>query len=299
VRKRKPGTPLVFHSIVHEGLDPDVLSSALGIEQDRFEVVPADLRPAPHGVRGDSAATLVMSRYGDTMLLFDFEGSQVLRVHERGFSQEYERIRAAFSAFVPSAGYEVLPGRGAVREQLVAGPLLSDVTSGTRTQAVVEILSRLPALAEHYGLGACRSALTEALEDAEPALHADVTHERISQWLGQAQLVPAHSDLKPNNIILSEDGPVCIDFGAACLRPAWFDGVKLALRSGLIDEGRAAWGGPLDRALEGFLEKVVPGETPEDWRRLAVVGFALSSRIRRDSIADVLDTSGGWAARSS
>ncbi len=298
VRKRKPGAPLRFHSIIHERLDLDVLTSALGIEADRFEVVPGGLLEEHRDIRGDSAASLVMPRPGDMMLLFDFEGSKVLRVHEQGFSHEYERVRRAFSAYVPSAGFEVLPGRQALRERLVAGPLLSDVAPEVRTQAAIEILARLPALSENHSLGACRGELDAVLERAEPMSDKGVTYGRISQWLGRAELVPTHSDLKPDNIILSEDGPVCIDFGGVCIRSAWYDGVKLAFRVGRLEGGQAALGGPLGTALEGFLRAVVPGEMPEDWRRLALVGFALYSDIGPQYVADPLSALGEWASRS-
>lgn len=222
--------------------------------------------------RGPFHPTVVLPRRSEKYLLFDFSSRKVLRVSPEGFSPEYERLRRAFSAHVPSVEFEVLPGRDGIVEPFIEGSSLQSVDEDLLLSSVAELLERLPEVSREFGEGDSIERLTTAVDVADSAFASYEVKDEIAAWLGTASEVPAHGDLVGVNVIVTEQGPVCIDFGATKIRPAWFDGLKLALHSIRRLEG-SKLEGALDPLLYEFLHRTIPLPPPRNWRMLAALGY--------------------------
>ena len=280
-RKVKVGKPLITMQhpvevfLVNESLDdPEVMSLARAGLGPKFEVW-TDSSTMMSPTSGDTTdadfcATMVLPRHSKKTLFFDLRRAKVLRYSEAPFTSEYERLRRVFSHHVPSVPFEVLPGRHRLVESLAPGAPLCDIDAADRLRVVAVLLDHLAELADVAGEGDSSERLTSAVDVLDQGSRVHERHEALTAWLGGSRLVPSHGDLHCVNVLVSQDGPVCIDFGSISLRPAWFDGVQL------VNRAAYGWGRhsdvcdpvELDGLLHSFLRRTVPAPPPEDWRRL-------------------------------
>jgi hypothetical protein len=207
--------------------------------------------------------TIVMLR-GKSRLVFRPQTSEILRFESRGYSGTYERLRREFAAAVPSAGFRIVHDGTAIEEELVDGVPLRNLEPRRAEEIIVRLLAQLGAAVEQWGAighGPSDAWLRSAASSApSPTAGGDLDRGLIA-WLGASPLVPSHGDLHGPNVIARPE-PVCIDFDTIDLRPAWFDGMTLVLRSvswGLVP--RHAVIGP----FEEYLRRVVPGGPPDGW----------------------------------
>ena len=216
---------------------------------------------------------VVLLRHGKA-LYFDLESRTVLRVSRERFSEEYEILRRRFSAHVPSVAFEVLARRDGTVEPFVEGRPLRQVDVDVMVRSVAELLNRLPEVAREFGESDSAEHVAAAIDGSDPAFGAHRVRGAIIEWFGAAPKVPAHGDLHASNVIVTPAGPVCIDFGATSIQPAWFDGLRLAFEAvrelEASGEGRS---GVLDPLVRDFLNRTIPAPLPDDWRRLAALGF--------------------------
>ena len=241
---------------------------------------------AASGPRNGFRPAIVLPRHSGKDLYFDLESRTVLRVSRQGFTEEYELLRRRFSAHVPSVAFEVLPGRDGIVEPFVEGRPLSQVDVDVMVRSVARLLDGLSEVAREFGESDSAEHVTAAIDGSDPTLGARRVRGGVIEWLGAAPKVPAHGDLSAPNVIVTAQGPVCIDFGATSIQPAWFDGLQLAFeavrRLEASGEGRS---GALDQLLRDFLRRTIPAPLPDDWRRLAALGFqAMFEAIRNISV---------------
>lgn len=239
-------------------------------------------------------------KHGKT-LLFDLEAGKVLRSAPSGFSMDYERIRDAFSRHVSSVPFTVLPGRDAIVEPVLGGAALSQTPVERAVPLVGEILDQLPGLLEE----ASRTTSHELLEAALIGSRSDPESRRwtgeVIEWLGRAPLVPAHGDLVPVNILDEAAGPVCIDFGDAGERPAWWDVLRLAgaTRRLFALERSDAHSELLEDSLRHALARVTRRDPPDAWQPLTdrlfelIFGDEAEMSRRRQVIGTTGQGSGG------
>jgi hypothetical protein len=279
-RKRKPGSLTEF-LLIHESSDPrSVLRDVVRRDVDRYRIWSRPFRrlrsvPERNPDENQIVATAVWPRDSEALLGFDFDRRLVIRMALAGFTPEYEQSRGAFSARVPSVTYEVLPGRLAIVEPLLEGPLFCSVPVETQVAVTLELLELLAELAAHAHLCDSRQLLAEAIQRTQSDDPVRKCADSIIGWLGRAPCVPTHGDLHPANIIFSTEGPICIDFGSTGWWPAWFDGVRLsfAVLSRAVDVADRGHIEALTAGLERFLILVTepgPEGLPSDWRRLMI-----------------------------
>lgn len=261
---------------------PDALR-ACGFDPANHDVWPGgwsgSVDVAASGPRNDFRPAVVLPRHSGKVLCFDLESRTVLRVSRDGFTEEYELMRRRFSAHVQSVAFEVLPGRDGIVEPFVEGRPLRQVEVDVMMRSVARLLDGLSEVAREFGESDSAEHVTAAIDASDPTFGAHRVRRGIVEWLGAAPKVPAHGDLCGNNVFVTAEGPVCIDFGATSIQPAWFDGLRLALeavrRLEASGEGRS---GALDPLLRDFLHRTIPAPLPDDWRRLAALGFQASAR---------------------
>lgn len=285
-RKGTRGRPLatmqrpVQPILVHDSIDDSEALSLLKFRRAgtrRYREVWTDdwtpSLPQPLGtVTGELRATVVLPRHSGKVLLFDLDRENVLRVSETASSPEHERLRRVFSRSVPSVPFRSLPGGRRIMEPLVRGDALHDAPSDVRLRSIAELLDHLAEVAQSSEEGEGLETVASAVNSARSDPAVDQHGQDLIEWLGAGKLVPSHGDLCGVNVLVTEAGPVCIDFGEMSVRPAWFDGLTLvfsAMRE--RKEDMAA----LDRMLHGFLLRVVPVPPPDGWRRLASLGSRL------------------------
>ena len=232
---------------------------------------------------------VVLQRHSEKVLFFDLESRLVLRASRKGFTEEHELLRRRFMAHVPGVAFEVLPGRDGIMEQFIEGLPLTRAHADVMVRSVARLLDDLAELVREFGEGDSFEQVMAAIDGSDPALGAHRVRRRIIEWLGAAPKVPAHGDLGWSNVIVTAEGPVCIDFGNMSIQPAWFDGVRLAFRA--LERLEALGGGrsrALDPMLRDFLQRTIPAPLPDDWRCLAVLGFqtiAGASRLEIPRVA--------------
>lgn len=293
VRRKAPGKPFrrlqkqIQAVLVREGAVS--LSDALracGLDPARHDVwlggrsslVDVDLEAPDDGFR----PAVVLPRHSRKDLFFDLESRRVLRISPEGFTDEYERLRRRFSAHVPSVAFEVLPGRHGIVEPFVEGRPLSQVDVDVMVRSVAHLLGGLSELAVEFGDGDSAEHVAVTIDASDPTLGAHRVRGAIVEWLGAAPQVPAHGDLHAANVLVTAEGPVCIDFGYTSIQPSWFDGLRLAMESVRRLESRdGGQTGALDEALREFLLRTIPAPLPDDWRRLAALGFSADESIGR------------------
>lgn len=279
-RKRKPqeAASLLF---AHEELPKDSYSAQLQVLQDHGRRRDSRVVHVRQSLRtSDSSAMLLMPRR-DRQLLFDFDQNVVLQRQEDAFSSDYGSLRKSFACFVSSAAFEIQADRTKMVEELVQGESLMALSAEERVPVVRECLAQLSDLVKAEDRGSSRRMLEEALCDGERRLpRVNSLRGSLLSWLGEAHLVPSHGDLSPNNIRVTNNGPVCYDFETVHLRPAWFDGVDLLLRARFFTRGELGLelSASLEPDLVTFLRLAIPGEMPSQWRRLILIGHELLAR---------------------
>lgn len=293
-RPKAPGRPYrrlqkpIQGFIVREGSVsvPDALR-ACGLDPAKNDVWSGgwsgSVDVAASGRRNGCRPAVVLLRHSGKYLFFDLEGRTVLRVTRDGFTEEYELLRRRFSAHVPSVAFEVLPGRDGIVEPFVEGRLMSQVDVDVMVRSVARLLEGLSEVAFEFGESDSAEHVTAAIDGSAPTLGAHRVRGGIIEWLGAAPKVPAHGDLHVSNVIVTAEGPVCIDFDGTSIQPAWFDGLRLAFeavrRLEASGEGRS---GALDPLLRDFLHRTIPAPLPDDWRRLAAFMFqAMGGHVAR------------------
>jgi hypothetical protein len=224
------------------------------------------------------ASTVVTQRHSGKTLLFDMNSKVVLRVVDSYFSDNYVNLRDRFSAYVSSARYRVVPERTAIVEELVEGSIFDRASTGEKVEAAKKLFVSLSELAIHDRESTSRDSLAAAIGHKKGLTEAQRRKEEILAWLGPVPMVPAHGDLRADNVVLRDGRPTCIDFGSIGLRPSWYDGVSIAFVTWRADRQSRMVHDMLEVDLLRFLRRVTGGEPPEAWRRLIFLAF-LSYRI--------------------
>jgi hypothetical protein len=221
------------------------------------------------------------STYSPEAVLFDPARGKVLRLRHDTSSQLRIEVPRRFSGHLRVAPFEVIGDGRYLLAELVPGVAMRDVTDETRrAAAVVALLEGYTSLAEVEREGSSRDLVAAAVEATETAdipaelrtwLRSNGTSvvERAACW----PLVPSHADLITSNVVLSEDGPVLVDFEWAAYRPFFFDPLSLILREasehGRTDLLRDLLGHRHDERLQALC--AAAGCQPEPPRTLLVV----------------------------
>lgn len=283
VRRAKPGKPLVTMQrpiqalLIHESVDDAEALAACGFSEStglRARETWTDdviaLMPTSVERQTGFRATVVLPRHSKKEVLFDLDGERVLRISETLFTPEYEALRTAFAKHVPSVPFEVLPGRHRILESFVQGDLFRYASGEAKQHHLAQLLECLPEVARESGVGDSVEWLSSAIDASGERLRAAEHRDDLLAWLGSSRLSPSHGDLTGANVILTGQGPVCVDFGAVGWRPAWYDGLKFGL-----DTMRAVETSgerdviAIDELLNAFLRQAIPRPLPDGWRRLA------------------------------
>jgi hypothetical protein len=304
-RKRKPGSVTEF-LLIHESSDPhSILRDVVRCDVDRYRIWSRPFRRLTRlsgrelTDEGVLTATAVLPRHSGKVLCFDLDRRLVARITSSVFTPEYERIRNTFSARVPSVPYKVLPGRFAIQEPFIDGPLMASVSIEAQVVATLGLLELFPGLIADARPGDSGPFLEEAIERTEPGDPVRSNAHAVKAWLAAAPCVPAHHDLQPVNLIVGTEGPICSDFGGVGWAPTWFDGATLTFSV----LGRAVEAGDLEQVealtagLERFLIRTTgpgPEGLPSDWRRL--IALTVRASYGHSFNPSLLEGPNAWAA---
>lgn len=293
-RSKVPGARFKARCAIVDSIDPSQLPVSLGIDASRHDIRVVSLQrggAALASERTEFVGHVVLPRRGGKILAFDLDSRTVLHhVPQPGFTESYRNVRDAFARHVPSVPYRVLPAGTELFEPLVEGLSLAQLPPDHAIEGVCELLRVLPDVMQERAKESSHHWLEQILDAADDR-DTELSRRRdILSWLGSAPLVPAQGDLNLENVILTPSGPACIDFGAACELPSWFDGMSLVLSLVRYHGVQPLVGSdaPLDGSLEQFLTRTTGSEIPERWRSLlALVGSAhLKAKAPRGLLND-------------
>ena len=288
--------------LAHESVDPRSLAAHSLRIGDPFAFRKASVTTVRTGVaptfstpvQGD---VLLLRAKGTTALVLDLHRRKVLRLSDRGFPEEYRRVRDAFSRRVSSVPYEMYSGADGIVEPLLDGPSLRQVPVETAANRVCELLDQLPRLLAEATGDSSTQFLVSAIEASDPTSELARERDAILAWLGPSPLVPAHGDLHLFNVLDVGGGPVCIDFGLTSFQPAWRDVLKIANQFFVFFElpGCGPHVADVERALESALKATTASPLPSDWRRLSVL-CARRTFGRRSVSEELLTKPSSWAS---
>lgn len=174
--------------------------------------------------RGGTADAAIAAHDGGTVL-FDTAAHHVIRRYGTGpVSEEYVRMRTAFTAHVGAPAFAVGDHGAYVIEDLIAGEHLLDVPSAARIDAVRQLITDYAGLTAHAAVDGAglRQLLAhvadDLFEDAPFRERWDAPH--IGDLLDRMSWVPSAYEATAKNLMVGRDGgPVPIDLGDLQLQP--------------------------------------------------------------------------------
>lgn len=278
VRAAKP-LKTVFAIVHHESIEPEALhqfsrplNDSSGIQRYRQSTVYRS-NAAP---KGDFAASALLLLRNSKVMLVDFAAETVLRWRPQQYSAEYERHRRVFSSFVPSVSFRISADRSLLYEQLATGGQLARASADRTLRCLDELLPNLTRLALEEGVQSTPAAAGPWLESGRQVGGFGDDPGRVSdalKWLGSSAMIPQHNDLHLENIALLHDRPLCIDFDGVGIRPSWQAGLIACLDAIRAHPDIAS---DIESRLYRFLDDIVVGHPPPNWRQLCAVAWEIS-----------------------
>jgi hypothetical protein len=184
--------------------------------------------------RGSFAADVWIIRGAKKWLLFDTKTRQVLRWSNRIYSATYCDLRKTFEQHVPSASFRVgISDPTELYESFEHGQTVRDLSDRDQIRIVRRVLRGLASLIESTRTQDPRRKATAhtPIGDllAKSAIpEARARRQEIMQLVGEQEiLVPSHGDLHDLNIVVTDNGPLVIDFDELADRGFWFDAILL------------------------------------------------------------------------
>ena len=167
---------------------------------------------------------------GRTAEVYALDGDRVVKVLRPGFPDEEAAIEARAARAITAAGVEApallgtarIDGRPALIYRRVRGPSMLELLlrDGSRGPELAAELGRVHAgMHDRVADGRLRDGL-DLLRSAIRNAGADAGSDVVRAALGRIEHLPAdnavcHGDLHPGNVLMTEDGPVTIDWVTA------------------------------------------------------------------------------------
>jgi hypothetical protein len=187
----------------------------------------------PHAGR---YAVWLARRYTPENVLFDVERRRVLRIREEG-DQTRSDVPRRLSRHLDVAPFTALPGQRLFVEEFLRGELFAAAPSARRFAAFRRLLEGYTSLVLADRAGSAEPLVATAMQRAGSATLPPV----LAAWLDgnvatlltgahRWPLVPSHSDLTGDNVVLRAGHPVLIDFEWASYYPFFYDPLSLVIR---------------------------------------------------------------------
>jgi hypothetical protein len=187
----------------------------------------------PHA---DRYAIWLARTYTPESVLFDMARRRVLRIREEG-DQARSDVPRLLSPHLDVAPFVALPGQRLFVEEYVLGELFASASTERRFAAFRRLLEGYTSLVLARRTGSAEPLVAAAMRRADsvtmpPALAAWLDDNVASLLSGAHRwpLVPSHSDLTGDNVLLRAGHPVLIDFEWAGYYPFFYDPLSLVIR---------------------------------------------------------------------
>ena len=184
---------------------------------------------------GPEGASVVLRTREKGLLLLSPSGGWVRRSSATTpFSAQYEALRRSISAHVAASTLLEVSGDGRVTtEEYVSGSHLSRLPLDDQVTTIRQFIVSLNGLIRSEGSGSSHDYLDRCLDRAhESAIPDDLRRvldrDRAHGLLGSAPLVPSHGDVVIGNLVVTDNGPILIDWDPEILgtRPFWVDALR-------------------------------------------------------------------------
>ena len=223
-----------------------------------------------------------MQRANSTISI-DFAKLLVAKFPHKSLPENYTSLRTDFSAFLPTPRF-VWDGT-LLFENLAGGTNLSSMAVDPRREATLSVLKALKALVDEWSarVEAPPTLWADRVQSSPPHAFPKILrkdYENALDWLAASPLVPSHGEMKHSHILCDETGGfVAIDLDQIGFRPAWFDGIYVALGWRKRDFSQEL-SGVYDAALRELTPEAGP-DNPARFRRELVsawIAFALQDQ---------------------
>jgi hypothetical protein len=229
--------------------------------------------------------SILLTGKGGPLLMDPGAGVVLRRGDADTASADVARTRQALSQFIGVPAFE--PVDGGVRETLIQGRHLSQLSLAERTEVWNAVARGYASLARQYGRDNALPLLQDVFRRLQELRLADDLGgairrfgEEALRWAEGQPLVPSHGDLSDDNLIVGPDGAPClIDFEARCVGylPCLHDPVILAVR-----EAKRGRPDMLKHLMNGTVELNLPGVVEGHRRQALLLAAIVLHTFRRN-----------------
>lgn len=206
-----------------------------------------DLRHAFVVTRGGGSADAAVAAHDGGTVLFDTTARRVIRRYGTGdVTDDYIRMRRAFTAHVGAPAFTVGPGGAYVVEEMILGEHLFDVAPAARVATLRRLIAEYARLTAHTGVDGAglRDVLGRMVDDlAEaPRLRARWDGAHVGDLRERMAWVPSAYEATAKNLMVARgERPVPIDLGDLRQQPffAYPIGVLISAGDAVLDAFRA------------------------------------------------------------